>query len=55
MRGAGLSTRHIEYEREAEVETFIRTLRDRADLVQPARAAFGAMLATMDEIEARHG
>lgn len=55
MRAAGLSTRHIEYEREAEVETFIRTLRDRADLIAPARAAFGAMLATMDEIEARHG
>ena len=55
MRGAGLSTRHIEYEREGEVETFIRTLRDRADLVSAARAAFAAMLATMDEIQARHG
>lgn len=55
MRGAGLSTRHIEYEREQEVELFVRSLRDREDLIEPAKAAFAAMLATMDEIEARRG
>ena len=55
MRGAGLSPRHIGYEREGEVETFIRTLRDRAGLISPARASFAAMLATMGEIQARHG
>jgi hypothetical protein len=53
MRGAGLSTRHIEYECEQEVEMFVRGLRDREDLIDPAKAAFGAMLATMDEISSR--
>lgn len=53
MRGAGLSTEHIVYEREGEVEAFVRSLRDRADLIDPAKSAFAAMLATMDEIAAR--
>lgn len=53
MRGAGLSTRHIVYEHEGEVEAFVRGLRDRDDLIAPAQAAFAAMLATMDEIAAR--
>lgn len=53
MRIAGLSTRHIEYEQEGEVEAFIRSLRDRSDLIEPAKNAFAAMLATMDEIATR--
>lgn len=53
MRIAGLSTRHIEYEQEGEVEAFVRSLRDRADLIEPAKNAFAAMLATMDEISTR--
>jgi hypothetical protein len=53
MRAAGLSTRHVEYTQEQDVEVFVRSLRDREDLIVPAKAAFAAMLATMDEIEAR--
>jgi hypothetical protein len=53
MRGAGLSTQHIVYTNEQDVETFVRGMRDREDLIEPAKAAFAAMLATMDEIEAR--
>jgi hypothetical protein len=53
MKRIGLSTRHVEYEHEQEVETFIRGLRDRYDLVDPAKAAFAAMLATMEEIDTR--
>ncbi len=53
MRLAGLSSHHIEYEQEGEVEAFVRSLRDRCDLIEPAKHAFAAMLATMDEIATR--
>jgi hypothetical protein len=53
MRASGLSTQHIIYEQEGEVEAFVRSMRDREDLVAPATAAFAAMLATMDEINNR--
>jgi len=53
MGKAGLPTAHVIYPLPAEVETLVKSLRDRADLADGARAVFAGLLAVMDEIEAR--
>jgi hypothetical protein len=44
------TTAHVAYPLPAEAETFVRLLRDRADLAAPAVATFRALLECMDEI-----
>jgi heme oxygenase len=53
MGKAGLPTAHVVYPMPAEVEALVKSLRDRADLADGARAVFAGLLAVMDEIEAR--
>jgi heme oxygenase len=54
MAGVGLPTAHIAYPLPRAVEAFVVALRDRADLAEPARATFGALLAVMDDIARPH-
>jgi hypothetical protein len=44
------ATAHVAYPLPAEAETFVRLLRDRADLAGPAVATFRALLECMNEI-----
>jgi threonine dehydrogenase-like Zn-dependent dehydrogenase len=53
MGKAGLPTAHVIYPLPAEVEALVKSLRDRADLADGARAVFAGLLAVMDEIEGR--
>jgi heme oxygenase len=53
MGKAGLPTAHVIYPLPAEVEALVKSLRDRAELADGARAVFAGLLAVMDEIEAR--
>ena len=53
MAKASLPAAHVIYPLPAEVEALVKSLRDRADLADGARAVFAALLAVMDEIEAR--
>jgi threonine dehydrogenase-like Zn-dependent dehydrogenase len=53
MGKAGLPTAHVVYPMPAEVEALVKSLRDRADLADGARAVFAGLLVVMDEIEGR--
>ena len=53
MGAAGLPTAHVAYPLPAAAEEFVKGCRERMDLAEPAIATFRALLAVMDEIEAR--
>lgn len=52
MAGLRYSTGHVFYPLPSEAEAFVKQLRERADLVEPATETFRALLAVMDEIKA---
>jgi hypothetical protein len=53
MKAIGLPTEHVVYEFPVAVEEWVRSARQRESLAPTARATFEALLAVMDEIEAR--
>jgi hypothetical protein len=55
MDDRGLPSRHVAYAQAAEVEAFVKAMRNRAELADAARAVFAGLLAVMDEIEAERG
>ena len=50
MAGLRYSTGHVIYPLSSEAEAFVKGLRERADLAEPATETFRALLAVMDEI-----
>lgn len=50
MAGLRYSTGHVFYPLPSEAEAFVKQLRERADLAEPATETFRALLAVMDEI-----
>jgi hypothetical protein len=50
MASLRYATAHVFYPLPAEAEAFVKQLRERADLAEPAIATFRALLAVMDEI-----
>lgn len=51
MAGLRYSTGHVIYPLPSEAEAFVKGLRERADLAEPATETFRALLAVMDEIQ----
>lgn len=47
----GLPCAHITYRHPDAVQAWVKTIRDRGDLAQQARATFACLLAVMDEID----
>ena len=50
MAGLRYATSHVIYPLPLEAEAFVKGLRERADLAEPATKTFHALLAVMDEI-----
>lgn len=54
MAGLRYSTGHVFYPLPSEAEAFVKGLRERVDLAEPATNTFRALLAVMDEINGQH-
>ena len=53
-RLANFATTHLEWEDRKAGIAWLKPIRERADIAQDARNCFAALLAIMDEIQARH-
>jgi hypothetical protein len=51
MAGLRYATGHVIYPLPSEAEAFVKNMRERADLAEPATETFRALLAAMDEIQ----